>query len=149
MKIEDEIKQKKFKDDYHKLFINLAYTTNWLFDIHSNYFKRFGITPQQYNVLRILKGQFPNPASVNMVLERMLDKSSNITRLVDKLVTKGYVSRCENKNNRRMQELRITDSGMEFMKICQPENDTTLDNIKKLTVEEAEVMNNLLDKLRS
>jgi DNA-binding MarR family transcriptional regulator len=149
MKIEDEIKQSKFKDEYHKLFINLTYTNNWLFDIHTKYFKGFGITPQQYNVLRILKGQYPNPASVNMVLERMLDKSSNITRLVDKLVTKGYVTRCENKHNRRMQELRITEIGLDFMKNCQPENDKTLDIIKKLTVEEAEVMNNLLDKLRS
>jgi DNA-binding MarR family transcriptional regulator len=149
MKIEDEIKQQKFKDEYQKLFINLIFTSNWLYDQHSRFFKKFGITPQQYNVLRILNGQYPKPASVGMVLERMLDKSSNITRLVDKLAMKNLVNRCENKENRRMQDLTITQEGIDFLKICQPEKDVTSASTQKLTKEEAMIINNLLDKMRS
>lgn len=149
MKIEDEIKQQKFKDEHQKLFINLIFTSNWLYDQHSRFFKKFGITPQQYNVLRILNGQFPKPASVGMVQERMLDKSSNITRLVDKLASKNLVSRCENKENRRMQDLSITPEGIDFLKVCQPEKDVSSSSIKKLSKDEAMIINDLLDRIRS
>jgi len=149
MKIEDEIKQQKFKDEFQKLFINLIFTSNWLYDQHSRFFKKFGITPQQYNVLRILNGQYPKPASVGMVLERMLDKSSNITRLVDKLASKNLVSRCENKENRRMQDLTITETGIEFLKNCQPEKEISSGLLKNISKEEAMIINNLLDKIRS
>jgi len=149
MKIEDEIKQQKFKDEFQKLFINLIFTSNWLYDQHSRFFKKFGITPQQYNVMRILNGQYPKPASVGMVLERMLDKSSNITRLVDKLASKNLVSRCENKENRRMQDLTITETGIEFLKNCQPEKEISSGLLKNISKEEAMIINNLLDKIRS
>lgn len=149
MKIEDEIKQQKFKDEFQKLFINLIFTSNWLYDQHSRFFKKFSITPQQYNVLRILNGQYPKPASVGMVLERMLDKSSNITRLVDKLASKNLVSRCENKENRRMQDLTITKTGIEFLKNCQPEKEISSGLLKNISKEEAMIINNLLDKIRS
>jgi DNA-binding MarR family transcriptional regulator len=147
MKIEDEIKQKKFRSEYHKLLINLIFTTNWLNNMQQRFFKPYGITAQQYNVLRILKGQYPGPASVGMVQERMLDRSSNITRLVDKLIEKKLVSRCENPQNRRMQELRITEKGISFVdEIMNQQNDEQF--FSKITEEEARKMNETLDNMR-
>ncbi|MES2627924.1 MAG: MarR family transcriptional regulator [Bacteroidota bacterium] len=147
MTIGEEIKQKKFSSEYEKALINLIFTSNWLSCMQQRFFKPFGITPQQYNVMRILKGQFPGPASVGMVQERMLDRSSNITRLVDKLIEKKLVTRCENPNNRRMQELRITDSGMAFLENIS--NSAPLHQyFETLTEAEASLFNEMLDRLR-
>ncbi len=148
MKIEDEIKQKKFNTEYEKLLINLVFTSNWLSCIQQRFFKPFGITPQQYNVMRILKGQFPNPASVGMVQERMLDRSSNITRLVDKLIDKKLVTRCENPNNRRMQELRITEKGLEFLEKIIASGSQIHQQFEVLTASEAVHFNEMLDRVR-
>jgi len=148
MRIEDEIKQKQFNSEYEKLLINLIFTSNWLACLQQRHFKPFGITPQQYNVLRILKGQFPNPASVGMVQSRMLDRSSNITRLVDKLIDKKLVSRCENPDNRRMQELRITESGLTFLDEIKKQESTLNTFADKLSEVEAQQVNQLLDRLR-
>ncbi len=148
MRIEDEIQQKKFNSEYEKLLINLIFTSNWLECLQQRFFKPFGITPQQYNVLRILKGQFPNPASVGMVQGRMLDRSSNITRLVDKLIEKNLVSRCENPDNRRMQELRITDTGVQFLEEIKKQENTFKTFANVLSEQEAQTINQLLDRLR-
>ncbi len=80
MRLEDEIKQTKFRSEYQKLSINLTFTSNWLNSNKIQFFKAHGLSPQQYNILRILKGQYPKPSSVGLLLERMLDKSSNVTR---------------------------------------------------------------------
>ena len=82
MRIEDAIKQKSFKSDQHRAYINLLYTANYLSGKQAHFFKQYDLTPQQFNVLRILKGQLPGAASVNLIIERMLDKSSNASRLV-------------------------------------------------------------------
>ena len=81
MKIEEEIKQSAFKSEYHKAYINMLYTANWLEQEQSNLFKPFGVTLPQYNVLRILRGQHPKPATVSLLIERMLDKTSNVSRI--------------------------------------------------------------------
>ncbi|HEX4888658.1 MAG TPA: MarR family transcriptional regulator [Luteibaculaceae bacterium] len=148
MRIEDEIKQKQFKSEYEKLLINLIFTSNWLSVLQQRFFKSFGITPQQYNVLRILRGQNPKPASVGMVQERMLDKSSNITRLVDKLIEKNLVTRCENPENRRMQELRITEKGLLFLEEISSNANNGLEPFQKLNLEEAQLFNDMLDRIR-
>ena len=93
MRIEEEINQQKFKDEYHKLAVNLQFTANWLSAKHTKAFRHFGISPQQFNVLRILKGQYPNPSSLLLIRERMLDKESNASRLIDKLVNAGLTER--------------------------------------------------------
>ena len=148
MRIEDEIKQKQFNNEYEKLLINLIFTSNWIACLQQRYFKPFGITPQQYNVLRILKGQSPNPVSVGMVQGRMLDRSSNITRLVDKLIDKELVSRCENPDNRRMQELRITEKGLAFLEEIKKLESTANTFSDRLSEKEAQLVNELLDRLR-
>lgn len=148
MRLEDEIKQKKFNNEHEKLVVNLIFTSNWLSCLQQRFFKPFGITPQQYNVLRILKGQSPNPASVGMVQERMLDRSSNITRLVDKLIEKKLVSRCENPTNRRMQELRISDKGIEFLEKIATSGTQIYNQFEVLSATEASQFNEMLDRLR-
>lgn len=147
MRLEDEIKQKKFNSEHEKLLVNLIFTSNWLGCLQQRFFKPFGITSQQYNVLRILRGQSPNPASVGMVQERMLDRSSNITRLVDKLIEKKLVTRCENPDNRRMQELRITESGLAFIEKISKAT-SIHQQFEVLSEAEAKLANEMLDRLR-
>src|SRR3989338_6623200 len=112
MKIGDAIKQKEFKSEFQKLFINIIYTANWLNNESIKTLKPFGISPQQYNVLRILKGQHPNAITVNNIIDRMLDKSSNASRLVDKLKQKGLVERDVCNNDRRQVDIKITKKGI-------------------------------------
>jgi DNA-binding MarR family transcriptional regulator len=148
VKLEDEIKQKKFQNEYHKLALNILFTGRWMENNNARFFKQYDLTTQQYNVLRILRGQHPNAASVGDVLSRMLDKSSNITRLVDKLADKKLVTRCENPDNRRMQELKITDMGLDLLKEIDAPMSESMDTLKILTVKEAEHLNLLLDRIR-
>ena len=147
--IEEAIKQKKFNSESHKLMVNILYTSSWVERTHQRFFKLHGITTQQYNVLRILRGQYPNAASVGIVLDRMIDKSSNITRLVDKLTAKKYVTRTENPENRRMQQLLITQKGLSFLLTLDPLVDSQFNISEKISDEEAKILNDILDRLRS
>lgn len=148
MGLEEDIKQKKFKDEYIKLALNIMYTGNWLNLLQTRKLKKWGLSHQQYNVLRILRGQYPDVASVGSVLSRMLEPSSNITRLVDKLEAKKMVSRCENKDNRRMQDLKITKKGLELLEEIGSELDDLSKLFEYLDVKEVEVANKVLDSLR-
>lgn len=148
MRLEDEIKQKKFKSEYIKLALNIMYTGNWLHLLQTRKLKKWGLSHQQYNVLRILRGQYPNAASVGLVLARMLEPSSNITRLVDKLEVKKLVSRCENKDNRRMQDLRITDEGLKLLEEIGGELDDLSVMFNTIDEKDAAIANTVLDTLR-
>src|SRR5688572_20535772 len=101
MKLEEEIRQGKFKSEHHKAVLNIIYTAGWLNGIHTRILKKYGISPQQFNILRILRGQHPKPATINLLIERMLDKMSNASRLVDKLKVKGLVERRQCDQDRR------------------------------------------------
>lgn len=151
MSIEADIKQTTpFKSPYHRVMVNLMYTSNWVADGQMRVMKPFGLTLQQYNVLRILRGQYPNPVKVSDITERMLDKMSNASRLVDKLVTKRLVLRTECPSDRRAVDVVITDEGMVLLKridTYQTEWDKTL--TCKLTGDEAVYLSQLLDRLRA
>ena len=148
MKLEDEIHQKKFKSDSEKLAVNLLYTGHWLNAHYDSFFKNSDITPQQYNVLRILRGQFPKPCNIKLIRERMIDRMSDASRIVDKLKNKELLSRKECPNDRRNVDILITEKGLELLK--------TLDDIElkfknvfsSLNTREISELNNLLDKLR-
>ena len=101
MKIEDAIKQKKFDSPLHKATLNLMYTANWLHGEFRDLFKAFDITHQQYNVLRILRGKYPECVNPTEIKEVMLDKNPDITRLCDRLLTMGLINRAIDKMNRR------------------------------------------------
>jgi DNA-binding MarR family transcriptional regulator len=148
MKLEEEIKQKNFKDEYEKLVVNILFTGNWMYLVNTNSLKSTGLTLPQYNVLRILRGQHPKPATVNLLIERMLDKSSNASRIVDKLLKKNLVVRKICKKDRRSVDVLITDKGLDMLKHIDGFQEEWRKTFKTLNREEAKNLNNLLDKLR-
>lgn len=150
MSIEEEIKQATpFKSPYHRLMVNLIYTSNWMADSQSKLLKPFGLTLQQYNVLRILRGKAPNPVKVSDITERMLDKMSNASRLVDKLLLKGLVLRTECPADRRAVDVVITNAGMALLtKIDRLLSEWEQEQHSKLTEAEAVHLSHLLDKMR-
>ncbi len=148
MKLEDEIKQKKFKNDFHKLAVNLIYTHGWLSNHQADFFKSFDITGTQYNILRILRGQHPNPASINLLKDRMLDKMSDASRLVERLKNKGLVEREICPDDRRKVEVKITDSGIELLKKMDDLEDKFENLFANLKLSEVKMLNELLDKIR-
>lgn len=148
MKLEDEIKQKKFKNDFHKLAVNLIYTHGWLSNHQAEFFKNFDITGAQYNILRILRGQHPNPASINLLKDRMLDKMSDASRLVERLKNKGLVEREICPEDRRKVEVKITDSGIELLKKMDDLEDKFENLFANIKSSEAKMLNELLDKIR-
>lgn len=148
MKIEDEIKG-RFRNERHKGLINLTYTVKQLSYGFLQTLKLHDLTEPQYNILRVLRGfQHEGPSSIGFLKERMLDKSSDVSRLVDKLFEKGLVDRRENSIDRRQKDLVITEKGLALlseMKHCENQVDSILD---KLTDEEVTELNRLLDKIR-
>ena len=148
MRIDEEIKSTKFEDNYHKAVINISYTYGWLNNIMRCQFEKHQLTTQQFNVLRILRGQYPSPATVNLIKERMIDKMSDASRIVDRLVQKGLVSRCTNKSDRRAVDIRITDLGLDILSKMDVEFKTRDILKNNLSDEEAAQLSVLLDKLR-
>jgi DNA-binding MarR family transcriptional regulator len=128
--------------------LNLIYTTNWLTSKQDSLFKDSDITVQQYNVLRILRGQYPNPCSIKLIKERMLDRMSDTSRIVDKLYTKKLLERNECPNDRRSVNVIISDKGLELLKSLDYIDDLSKQSLKSLTTTEINTLNELLDKLR-
>ena len=149
MKLEEEIKQSTpFRDEYTKLAVNILYTHGWLINTYSNFLKKHSITTPQYNILRILRGQYPDPASISLLKERMLDKMSDASRLVDRLIVKGLVERKICPNDRRKAEVLITKKGLSLLKELDVIDNNLKTTLGNLTEEEAKKLNTLLDKLR-
>src|SRR3954467_2542817 len=115
MKIEDEIQQPKFKNAYQKVAINLIYTANWLQGKQQDFFKPFGITSSQFNILRILRGQNPNKISGVEIKSRMLDRNSDIPRLLDRLVKKELITKTICPSDKRAADVVITDQGLALL----------------------------------
>jgi DNA-binding MarR family transcriptional regulator len=147
MKLEDEISQTKFKSEYLKAALNIIYTSNWFTSQHSAKLKPHGITQQQYNILRILRGQHPNPASIKLLKERMMDKMSDASRLVEKLRLKGLLERKICKADRRNVDVVITPKGLDLLTSLDHLDDNFKDIIA-LNKDEVHQLNELLDKLR-
>uniref|UniRef100_UPI0040485574 MarR family winged helix-turn-helix transcriptional regulator n=1 Tax=Algoriphagus sp. TaxID=1872435 RepID=UPI0040485574 len=147
-KIEKAIKQSEFKDSYNKVVVNLLYTHSYLVNFQTAVLKPMDLSPEQYNVLRILRGHQGKPATIAAIQERMLNTMSNASRLVDKLKIKGLVKREECPENRRKVDVLITDKGLQLLESLEPQIATA--NKKAVQLEENEVahLNNLLDKLR-
>jgi DNA-binding MarR family transcriptional regulator len=116
--------------------------------VHAKVLRPFGISAQQFNVLRILKGQFPNPSSLILIRERMLDKESNASRLIDKLVSTGLTKRVQCSSNRRQVDITITKKGVDLLNQINPKVEELESTLSGLSVAEANQLNSLLDKLR-
>ena len=149
MELEKEIKQSLFKSPSSKAVLNIIYTGSWLMGKTVKVLKPYGISAQQYNVLRILKGRTPDSTALSDIQERMLDRMSNATRLVEKLRQKQYVTRVECPGNRRKVDIHITITGLSLLadiydKIDESENEM----MKKLSETQIESLNEILDQLR-
>lgn len=148
MELEKEINQKKFRNESHKLMVNIIYTFNWINSSQSDFLKPFDITYQQYNVLRILRGQQMQPASIKLIRERMLDKMSDASRIVEKLRTKGFAERHICQHDRRSCQVFITQTGMNLLSELDKCNVQTETQFNSLSETEKKQLNFLLDKLR-
>jgi len=148
MKLGDEIKQKKFANEYQKMVVNLLFTHSWLNDQHSQLMKPYGISVQQYNILRILRGQHPKPASVNLLIDRMIDKMSNASRLVEKLRQKELVERHMCETDRRKVDVIISEKGLQVLTEIDDRMKDLQDYSDAVSEEEAKELNRILDKLR-
>lgn len=135
----------KFTNNKVKALINLKYTSNWLSSKENEFFKPYAISPQQYNILRILRGA-KTKMKVQIVKERMIERAPNATRLMDKLCDKNLIERERCEDDRRVVFVKITNQGLELLTtIDENKNISFLEN---LTEEEATVLSNLLDKIR-
>lgn len=148
MSLEHDIQQDKFENEYQKAAVNILFTSSWLHNLNTLRFKPFDITPEQFNVLRILRGSHPKQMMLADITSRMIDKSSNATRLVEKLRQKGFVKREICEGNRRQVDIIITDKGLSLLSKIDKTSEEWLKNLKTITKQEARQLNQLLDKLR-
>jgi DNA-binding MarR family transcriptional regulator len=151
VRLEDEIKQPTFQSEGQKAYLNIIFTSGWLSLRQAAAFRPYGITLPQFNVLRILRGQHPKPATVALLIERMLDKTSNASRIVDKLEEKKLVTRTVCPANRRAVDIRITEAGLQLLRQID-ESGHLLANqtgMSGLTDDELQQLNHLLDKIRA
>ena len=129
MDFSEIVKQKKFTSSQAKAILNVMYTANWLEDLIRRQLKPFGVSHEQYNVLRILRGNHPDSYALQEIRERMLNRWSNASRLVEKLRKKGYVTRRQSKENRRKVEIKITDKGLELLEQIEVSSGLVLSGI--------------------
>ena len=148
MKLEEEITQRKFRNDRHKLIVNILYTYGWLSAQHTQIFRKHGITTQQFNVLRILRGQHPNPTTIKLIRERMLDKMSDASRIVEKLRQKGLLVRHISNHDRRHADVFITNKGLKVLSALDKSDKIFDGHTANLSLKETAVLNGLLDKMR-
>jgi len=147
VKIEEEIQQKKFDNPQNKVVVNLLFTYGKISTMQHHTLKPYGLSVQQFNLLRILRGQSPKPASVKLLTERMIDKMSNASRLVDKLLIKELVERKSSAEDRRQVDIIITDKGLKTIKAASVAMEHVMNSVN-MSDKDAEQLSVLLDKLR-
>lgn len=150
MRLEKEIQQvTPFKTEWQRAAVNLIYTTNWVTNQQKELFKPYKVTMQQYNVLRILRGQHPEPISTSDIRNRMLDKMSDVSRIVDRLVKKNLVLRRTCETDKRLVDVVISKEGLALLKKMDKHTRQDMDHfMANLSEEECAQLNALLDKLR-
>ncbi len=151
MRLEDEIKQTSFQSEGQKAYLNIVFTSGWLSLRQAAAFRPYGVTLPQFNVLRILRGQHPKPATVALLIDRMLDKTSNASRIVDKLEEKKLVTRTVCPANRRAVDIRITAAGLDLLRQIDESGVLVAaqTGMSTLSDSEFEQLNYLLDKIRA
>jgi len=147
MRLEEAIKQTKFVSQQQKAFLNLFYLSGLMRSAQARFFKQNDLSPEQYNILRILRGQYPNPANIGLLQDRMLDKMSNASRLVEKLKQKALVTREECPKDRRQVEVLITKEGLDLLTELDPSIRSFETDFKGLNEDELILLNELLGKL--
>ncbi len=147
--IEEEIQQSTFRSPAHRTQVNIIYTAAWINQKTTQELRPFGLSIQQFNILRILRGRNGKPATIKLLTERMLDKMSNASRLVDKLKEKGYVMRQECESDRRRVDIVITEEGLDIVgKASQAVESAMVENFRNLDDEDFDHLSTMLDRLR-
>ncbi|MEL0643086.1 MarR family transcriptional regulator [Olleya sp. Ti.3.14] len=136
----------KFENNRIKAMLNILYTANYITSYQNDFFKIYGLSPQQYNILRILRGA-KEPIKVQTIKERMVERAPNLTRLTDKLCDKKLINRIAFPEDRRVVLIEITKSGLDLLDKIKP-NNPSHNLIDKLTEDEAGLLSDLLDKMR-
>lgn len=148
MRLEEEIKQSKFGSEFQKTIINIYYTNSYILSKFQDLLSEYKLTVQQYNILRILRGQLPKTASIGTIKERMLDKNSDITRIIDRLIIKQLAERKNSISDRRVTEIKITKKGLSLLKkmdLVDLKSDNILSHLNETDLKK---LNELLDKIR-
>ncbi len=149
MGIEKDIHQHTFVNAKQKAVINLLFSYGWVIEYMKKFLAKEGITHQQYNILRILRGSSPHPLSTLQIRERMLDKMSDTSRIVDRLVTKNLVKKITSPKDRRLVDITITEKGQQLLKKLDAAPNPVEAVMQHLTEAEAKTLSHLLDKMRS
>ena len=149
MTLEQKIKQKSFSNEAEKAIVNISYTNSYLTHLINTALKKHNVSVQQFNVLRILKGQHPKPVSVNDITDRMIDKMSNASRLVEKLRIKELIERNKCSFDKRQVDVSLTQLGLDQLEMLNELVNEVISNHNNLSQEEFAHLNNLLDKFRN
>lgn len=147
MKIDDEIKQQRFTSNKQKAVINLLYTANWLIAKQKDLFRPYNVTVQQFNILRILRGNHPRAISATEIKSRMLDRNSDVSRLIDRMLSKGLVTRKTSTSDKRAADIHIAEAGIALLAEMDKVQDR-IDNMIDLDETNAGILNELLDAAR-
>jgi DNA-binding MarR family transcriptional regulator len=148
MGIEKDIQQTKFRNAHQKAAVNLIYTLSWMREKTKSIFESEDITSQQFNILRILRGSYPQPLSTLQIRERMLEKMSDTSRIVDRLIAKGLVKKVTCKSDRRLVDVIITDKGKKLLERLDEKQDEIDGVLGNLSEKDANILSDLLDKIR-
>ncbi len=148
MGIEKEVSYHQFRSEYEKILVNIYYTNNWLFEKYEQTLSKYNLTAQQYNVLKILHASYPKPTIISHIKEKMLDKNSDITRIVERLLSKNLISRRRDQSNSRKVIIKLNVIGYHLMEKMNKEVQVFENLVTHLTPKEAIDLNKLLDKVR-
>ncbi|MES2418729.1 MAG: MarR family transcriptional regulator [Bacteroidota bacterium] len=148
MELQKEVKNSKFENVFQQALVNIVYTCSWSNQKVKEILNPYDITQQQFNVLRILRGQFPHPCTINVLKSRILDKTSDVSRIVDRLIQKDYVNKNRSNRDKRAVDITISTLGLKLLKKLDHEIDFSSFIAPNLTTEEAVQLNVLLDKYR-
>lgn len=148
VKLEQALQTTKFKNQMHKAGLNVLYTAWWLKTLVSKELKEFGLTHEQYNVLRILKGKHPEELCVKNIACRMIERNSNVPRIVDRLVIKKYVKRTQSALDKRETVISLTQAGINILEQANIQVSKIFDENIELSEKDASVLNDLLEKIR-
>jgi DNA-binding MarR family transcriptional regulator len=149
VKLEQAIQSNKFKNEVHKAGLNILYTAWWLKTVMSRELKEFGLTHEQYNVLRILKGKYPEQMCVRDIACRMIEKSSNVPRIIDRLELKKLVKRSNSALDKRETVITLTQSGITILEATTTAVNKIVDSVLTINNEDASTLNQLLEKVRN
>ncbi len=148
VEIEKEIQQRQFSNEFTKALINVMFTSSWFNHQMLQVLKPYGLSHEQFNILKILRGQSPNPATIKQIAERMIHRDTNVSRMVQKLHSRGLVRRYSCESDRRAVDIYITEPGLDLLRDCSKRVARLILELKSLNEGEALALNNLLDKMR-